>query len=108
MALAMATRSDGVKSLRTSFSAYSPARMLVDHVHDPSQDGLLLEYVPALPLDEFKPVVHPDGPEQPLLANALGQGREVAHVPAMAAAHLDVGDFEFFEHGMVCPSLWSS
>src|ERR1035441_6794341 len=29
MALAMATRSDGVKSLRTSFSAYSPFMMLV-------------------------------------------------------------------------------
>jgi hypothetical protein len=28
MALAMATRSDGVKSFLTSFSWYSPARML--------------------------------------------------------------------------------
>src|SRR5262249_18504977 len=75
------------------------------HVHDPGQDRLFLEDGPdgaeaALTEDEFQPVRHADGLEQPLLANALGQGREVAHVPAVALAHHDVGDLDFLEHGM--------
>src|SRR5205823_12418084 len=72
------------------------------HVHDPGQDGLLLEDVPdgpdtALTEDEFEPFGDADGLEHSLLANAVGQGRKVAHVPAMAAAHLDVGDLDFLE-----------
>jgi hypothetical protein len=39
--------------------------------------------------------------EQTLLANAVGQGREVAHFPAVSPAHLDVSDLDFPEHGMV-------
>ena len=39
-----------------------------------------------------------DGLEETVLPNAVGQGREVAHVLAVAVADLDVGDFEFFEH----------
>jgi len=40
--------------------------------------------------------------EQFLLANALGQRREVAHVLAVTLAYPDVGDLDFFQHGMVC------
>jgi hypothetical protein len=85
-------------------SAPGGCRSDAGHVHDPGQDGRLLEDVPdgpdaALPEDEFQPVRHADGLEQPLLADAVGQGREVAHVPAVALAHLDVSDLEFFEHG---------
>src|SRR5262249_19175878 len=77
------------------------------HVHDPGQDGLLLEDVPhgpdaALTENEFEPVRHADGLEQPLLANAPGQRLEVAHVPAVAAAHPDVSDLDFLQPGMVC------
>ena len=39
-----------------------------------------------------------DGLEETVLPNAVGQGREVAHVLAVAVADLDVGDLEFFEH----------
>jgi hypothetical protein len=35
-------------------------------------------------------------------ANAVGQGREVAHITAVALANPDVGDLEFFEREMVC------
>ena len=36
--------------------------------------------------------------------NAVGQGREIAHLLPVSAAHLDVGDFEFFEHGETRPT----
>jgi hypothetical protein len=73
------------------------------HVHDPGQDRLLLQDVPdgpqaALAEHEFKAVGHADGLEQSFTSDAVGQGREVAHVPAVAGANLDVGDLEFFEH----------
>jgi ADP-ribosyl-[dinitrogen reductase] hydrolase len=78
------------------------------HVHDPGQDGPLLQDVPhgpeaALPEDQFEPVSHADGLEQPLLANALGKTGKVAHVLAVATAHVDVGDLEFFQHGSLPP-----
>jgi hypothetical protein len=77
------------------------------HVHDPGQDGLALEDIPhgqnpALTEDEFEPVRHANGLEQTLLADAVGKGREVAHVPAVPVAHLDVSDLDFPEHGMAC------
>jgi hypothetical protein len=70
------------------------------HVHDPGQDCFLLEDVPdgpdaALPEDEFQPVRHADGLEETLLADAVGQRREVAHVPAVPVAHIDVSDLDF-------------
>jgi hypothetical protein len=52
--------------------------------------------------NEFESIRHADGLEQPLPANAVGQGREVAHVPAVALAHQDVSYLEFLQHGTVC------
>jgi len=82
----------------------TPVADLSLNVHDPNQDGLLLEDVShgpeaALTENEFQPVGHADGLEQTFLANAVGQFREVAHVLAVAMANLDGGNFEVFEHG---------
>jgi hypothetical protein len=77
------------------------------YVHDAGQDGLLLQDVPhgqdaALSEDEFEPVRQADGLKQTLLANAVGQGCEISHIPAVALAHHDVGYLDFLEPGMVC------
>ena len=84
MALPMATRSDGVKFLRTSFSANSPARMLDTRTMRAAMDGPL-ENIPdgqQAPLTEDQEVVFSDADrlEQAFLGDAGSQCVEIAHV----------------------------
>ena len=53
---------------------------------------------------QFHLLGHADGLKKTFLTNAIGQGREIAHVLAVAIAHFDGGDFEFFEHPESSPA----
>ena len=84
----IATRSLGVKSLRISFSAYSPAAMLLTAT---TRTGISApaEQVAAgsePPLAEHQLVFagDPDRLQQPFAADAVGERRQIAEFAAMA------------------------
>ena len=75
------------------------------YIHDAGEDRLLFEDVPmcsesAFTEDKLQRLSDADGLKEAVLPNAVGQGREVAHVLAVAVADLDVGDFEGLKHGV--------